>query len=94
MASRSMQEGPQLIGEQRPAGSVIRGQLALVQFDQIFHLATHAIEQVVDMHGRAIYSVGDDIADLEPHFRRFNAGADAALGPPGFGGVVRLRVAA
>ena len=40
-----------LIGERLPTGCAIRRQLALVQFDQIFHLAARAIERVVDMFG-------------------------------------------
>jgi hypothetical protein len=88
-----MEEEPHLIGERRPAGGAIRGQLTLVQFDQIFHLATRAIERVIDMFGRATCDLGDHLANIEPQFSRFDAGADAALGPPGFGCVVRLRVA-
>ncbi len=74
-----MQNEPHLIGERRAAGGAIRRQLALVQFDQIFHLAARAIERVVDMFGRTGRDVGDDVADVEPELRRFDAGADAAL---------------
>ena len=85
---------PHLIGEQRTTGSSIRRQLGLVQFDQIFHLRTRAIERVVDMLGRSVRDVGDDEADIEPQLGCFDAGADAPLAFPGIGGVVRLRVAA
>ena len=89
-----MQNKPHLIGERRTTGSAVRRQLAFVQFDQIFHLSARAIERVVDMFWRAIGDVGDDVADIQPQFRCFDAGADATLNLPGFGGVVRLRVAA
>ena len=89
-----MQNKPHLIGKRRTTGSAVRRQLALVQFDQIFHLSARAIERVVDMFGRAIDDVGDDVADIQPQFRCFDASADATLDFPGFGGVVRLRVAA
>ena len=88
-----VQNEPHLIGERRAAGGSIRRQLALVQLDQIFHLAARAIERVADMFGRAGCDVGDDVADVQPELRRFDTGADASLGPPGFGGVVRLRIA-
>ena len=84
---------PHLIGEQRTTGSSIRRQLGLVQFDQIFHLRTRAIERVVDMLGRFVRDVGDDEADIELQLGCFYAGADAPLAFPGFGGVVCLRVA-
>ena len=60
-----VQDEPHLIGERRKTGSSIRRQLALVQFDQIFHLPTRAIERVVDMLGRSVRDVGDDEADIE-----------------------------
>ena len=88
-----MQNKPHLIGERRTTGSAVRRQLALVQFDQIFHLSARAIERVVDMFGRAIGDLGDDVADIQPQFRCFDARADATLDFPGFGSVVRLRVA-
>ena len=88
-----VQDEPHLIGERRKTGSSIRRQLALVQFDQIFHLPTRAIERVVDMLGRSFRDVGDDEADIEPQLGCFDAGADAPLAFPGFGGVVCLRVA-
>jgi len=88
-----VQNKPHLIGERCTTGSAVRRQLALVQFDQIFHLSARAIERVVDMFWRAIGDVGDDVADIQPQFRCFDAGADATLNLPGFGGVVRLRVA-
>jgi len=88
-----VQDEPHLIGERRKTGSSIRRQLALVQFDQIFHLPTRAIERVVDMLGLSVRDVGDDEADIEPQLGCFDAGADAPLAFPGFGSVVCLRVA-
>src|SRR3974390_3051434 len=46
-----VQNEPHLIGERRAAGGSIRRQLALVQFDQIFHLAARTIERFGDMFG-------------------------------------------
>jgi hypothetical protein len=52
-----------------------------------------AIEFVLDMFGRAIGDVGDNVADIQSQFRCFDASTDATLDFPRFGSVVRLRVA-
>lgn len=51
-------------GERRTATGAIGGKPRLIQLDQIFGLAAHAIESVVDPLGRADIEADDDKADM------------------------------
>lgn len=58
--------------------------MALVHLDQVFGLATGALDHVVDMRGGAFVEIGDDEADVEAADGCLDAGADATLRLPGF----------
>ena len=61
-----VQHEADLVGERGAARCAIRGQLRLVQLDQVLRLAARAVESVVDPFGRTVVEVGDDEADVEP----------------------------
>src|SRR5437588_3087239 len=71
-----------LVGERRAATGAVGGKLGLVQLDQVLGLAARAIEAVVDPLGGADAQVGDDIANIEPLLRGFDAGDDAPVAIP------------
>ena len=81
-----VQDQPELIGEWALAGGSIRGELALVQLDQVFGLASGAIDVFVEMAGLA-GERGDDIAGIEAARGGLQAGDDPAFAAPGAGGV-------
>jgi hypothetical protein len=59
-------------------------QLGLVQFDQVFGLASSAVERLVDVLGRSGLDAGDDEADVEALCGGLDPGAGTAIGVPGF----------
>ena len=61
-----MQDQAHLVGERAAAAGTIRGELSLVQLDQVLGLAAGAIDRLVDMLGRSSLETGDDKADIEP----------------------------
>jgi len=73
-----MEEQAYLVCERRAAAGAVRGELALVQLDQVLGLAAGAVEDFVDMLRRAGFEAGDDEADVEPPRRRLDAAAGAA----------------
>lgn len=89
-----VKDEPHLVGGRGPAAGAVGGELGLVQLDQVLGLAAGAVEVGIEPFGRAGRDVGDDVADVETEPRRFDAGRDAALPCPGFGGVGGLGEAA
>ena len=83
-----MENQADLIGERRAAAGAIGGELALMQLDEVFGLAAGAVEDLVDVLGRAGCEVGDDEADVEAlcrgsmraHARRGDVPVDVEIG--------------
>src|SRR5512134_2443764 len=69
-----MQEQAHLVCQRRAAAGAVRGELALVQLDQILRLAAGAVETFVDVFGRAGFAAGDDVTDVETLRGGFDAG--------------------
>jgi len=61
-----MQDQAHLVGERAAAAGTIRGELSLVELDQVLGLAAGAVDRLVDMIGRPGLETGDDKADIEP----------------------------
>ena len=61
-----MKDQTHLVGERTTAAGTIRGELSLVQLDQILGLAAGAINRLVNMLGRSGLETGYDEADIEP----------------------------
>ena len=59
-----VQDQPELIGEGALAGGPVRGELPLVQLDQVLGLASGAVDIFVEMAGLA-GERGDDVAGVE-----------------------------
>ena len=81
-----MQDQPELIGEGALAGGSVRGELSLVQLDQVLGLAAGTIDIFVEMAGLAAQR-GDDIAGVEAARGLLQPGDDPAFAAPGTGGV-------
>jgi hypothetical protein len=82
-----MQDEADLIGQRRAATGAIRGELCLVQFDEVLGLTTRAVETVIQPFGVVARDVGDGVADIKTHGGGLDAGCDTALAAPGFGTV-------
>ena len=54
-----------LVGQRRTARGPVRGELGLVELDQVLSLASRAVEAVVEPFCRAEAQAGDDEADVE-----------------------------
>ena len=89
-----VQDEPHLVGGGGPAAGAVGGELGLVQLDQVLGLAAGAIKIGIEPFGRSARDVGNDVADVETEPGRLDAGGDAALPLPGFGGVGGLGEAA
>ena len=74
-----MQDQAHLVGERTAAAGAIRGELSLVQLDQILGLAAGAINRLVNMLGRSGLDTGDDEADIEPPRCGLDPGAGATF---------------
>ena len=61
-----VQHEPRLIGQRRAARGPVRGELRLVQLDQVLGLAAGAIGAVIEPFRRAEAPIGDDEADEQP----------------------------
>ena len=77
-----MQDEPHLVGGRGPAAGAVRGELGLVQLDQVLGLAALAVELGVEPLGRAGRDVGHHVADVEAQAGGLDAGGDAALPGP------------
>ena len=80
-----MQDQPELVGERALTGGAVRGELALVQLDQVLGLAAGAVDSFVEMAGLAAER-GDDVAGVEAARGRLQPGDDTAFALPGSGG--------
>src|SRR5690242_18342390 len=78
-----MQDQAHLVGERAAAAGTIRGELSLVQLDQVLGLAAGAINRLVNMLGRSGLETGDDEADIEPLLCGLDPGAGATVLVPG-----------
>ena len=66
-------------GERAAAAGTIRGELSLVQLDQVLGPAAGAINRLVNMLGRSGLETGDDEADIEPLLCGLDPGAGATV---------------
>ena len=85
-----MQDQAHLVGERAAAAGTIRGELSLVQLDQVLGLAAGAINRLVNMLGRSGLETGDDEADIEPLRCGLDPGAGATVLVPGLGLITGL----
>ena len=81
-----VQDQPELIGEGAATGGAVRGELPLVQLDQVLGLASGAVAIFVEMAGLTGQR-GDDVAGVEAARGGLQPGDDPAFAPPGAGGV-------
>ena len=87
--SGGMENEPELIGAWAAARGPVRGELGLVQLDEVLGLAARAVDRLVEMPGRA-FERCDDIARIEALGSGFETGHDATRLGPAFGGVAEL----
>src|SRR6202040_1801752 len=80
-------------GQRRAATGSVGSQLALVQLDEVFRLATLAIQRVVEPFGAATRDVGHHVADIQAIAGCLDARSDAPLAFPGFGAVAGFGIA-
>ena len=73
-----VQDQPELIGERALAGGSVRGELSLVQLDQVLGLAAGAVDIFVEMAGLAAQR-GDDVAGVGAARGLLQPGDDPAL---------------
>ena len=59
-----MENEADLVGQWRATTGAIRSELGLVQLDQVLGLTAGAVEDSVDVLGRAGFEIGDDEADV------------------------------
>src|SRR5438445_12240077 len=86
-----MQDQAHLVGERAAAAGTIRGELSLVQLDQVLGPAAGAINRLVNMLGRSGLETGDDEADIEPLLCGLDPGAGATVLIPGLSLIRGLR---
>ena len=88
-AGAGVQDQPELVGERALAGDPVRGELALVQLDQVLGLAAAAVDVFVEM-ARLAAERGDDIAGIEAARTRLELGDDPAFVASGAGGIGKV----
>ena len=67
---RGVQDQPDLIGERAAAGGSVRGELVLVQLDEVLGLAAGAVDNFEEMAALGVER-GDDVAGVEATRGRF-----------------------
>ncbi len=81
-----MQDEAELVGDRALAGGPVRGELALVQLDEVLGLAAGAVNIFIEMAGVSAER-GDDVSGVEAARACLQPGDDPALAVPGPGGV-------
>ena len=84
-----MQDQAELVGARIAARSAIGSELGLVQLDEVLHLATGAVDSLVEIFSATVER-GDDVSDIETFLGRFDACHEPALALPAFGAVAKL----
>ena len=88
-----MKQQPELVGGRLGAGGTVGSQMQFVRLDQVFGLPARAIDLLVERLGQTP-QVGDDEAAVGPLRTGLDAGDDAALYIPAFGGIAEIAIAA
>src|SRR5258707_12122046 len=81
-----MENEPELIGAGAAARGPVRGELGLVQLDEVLGLAPRAVDRLIEMLSRA-FERRDDIARIEASGGGLETRHDAPRRGPAFGGV-------
>src|ERR1017187_3658933 len=84
-----MENEPELIGAWAAARGSVRGELGLVQLDEVLGLAAREVNCLVEIPGRP-FERRDDIASIEALGGGFETSHDPARLGPSFGGVAEL----
>src|SRR5260370_7516651 len=84
-----MENEPELIGAGAAARGPVRGELGLVQLDEVLGLAARAVDRLIEMLSRA-FERRDDIARIEASGGGLETRHDAARRGPAFGGGAQL----
>ena len=77
-----VKDEPDLVGDRLSARCAVRGEMGLVRLNQVLGLAAGAVEGLVDDTRARSREVGDDEANVEPEFGRFDARDGPALARP------------
>ncbi len=88
-----VQDQPDLIGHRAAAGGAVGCRLGFVKLDEVFGLATVAVDRLVQVDGTAEQR-RHDVSVVEPLGGGFQPGDDLALGFPALGAVADFAVGA